>query len=123
MADAGISGFLTKLEYKCRWYGAELAKVDQWRPSSKLCSGCGAKNEGLTLSERRWRCDSCGALHERGLNAALNLEKAGLELPGAGRGDLVRPAMPAEVCEASRESVVESWDPAKLEYQVSSDSE
>ena len=123
LADAGISGFLTKLEYKCRWYGAELAKVDQWYPSSKLCSGCGAKNEGLTLSERRWRCDSCGALHERDLNAALNLEKAGFELPGAGRGDLVRPAMPAEVCEASRESVVESWDPAKLEYQVASDSE
>ena len=104
LADAGISGFLTKLEYKCRWYGAELAKVDQWYPSSKLCSGCGAKNEGLTLSERRWRCDSCGTLHERDLNAALNLEKAGFELPGAGRGDLVRPAMPAEVCEASRES-------------------
>ena len=104
LADAGISGFLTKLEYKCRWYGAELAKVDQWYPSSKLCSGCGAKNEGLTLSERRWRCDSCGALHERDLNAALNLEKAGFELPGAGRGGLVRPAMPAEVCEASRES-------------------
>ncbi len=123
LADAGISGFLTKLEYKCRWYGAELAKVDQWRPSSKLCSGCGAKNEGLTLSERRRRCDSCGAPHERHLNAALNLEKAGFELPGAGRGDLVRPAMPAEVCEASRESVVESWDPAKLENQVSSDSE
>ena len=67
--------------------------------------------------------NSCGDLHERDLNAALNLEKAGFELPGAGRGDLVRPAMPAEVCETSRESVVESWDPAKLEYQVSSDSE
>ena len=97
--------------------------MDQWRPSSKLCSECGAKNDSLTLSERRWRCDSCGALHERDLNAALNLEKAGFELPGAGRGDLVRPAMPAEVCEASRESVVEFWDPAKLEYQVASDSE
>ena len=54
----------------------------------------------------------------RDLNAALNLERAGFELPGAGRGDRVRPAMPALVCEASSESRFEAWPPAKLEYQI-----
>ena len=33
-----MSGFLTKLEYKCLWYGAEYVKADRWHPSSKLCS-------------------------------------------------------------------------------------
>ena len=29
IADAGMSGFLTKLEYKCLWYGAEFVKADR----------------------------------------------------------------------------------------------
>ena len=41
LADAGMAGFLAKLEYKCRWYGAEHLKADRWFASSKLCSRCG----------------------------------------------------------------------------------
>ena len=33
IADAGMAGFLAKLEYKCVWYGAEFAKADRWFPS------------------------------------------------------------------------------------------
>ena len=29
VSDAGMSGFLTKLEYKCAWYGAEYLKADR----------------------------------------------------------------------------------------------
>ena len=46
IADAGMSGFLTKLEYKCVWYGAEYLKADRWYPSSKLVLA-------LRLEERR----------------------------------------------------------------------
>ena len=115
LADAGISGFLGKLAYKCRWYGAELVRGSRWYPSSRLCSQCGHRNDSLTLWDRQWACPSCGAVNERDLNAALNLERAGFELPGAGRGDRVRPAL---VCEASSESRFEAWPPAKLEYQI-----
>ena len=52
IADAGMSGFLTKLEYKCRWYGAKFEKADRWFASSKLCSCCGWKNDDLILSDR-----------------------------------------------------------------------
>ena len=123
LADAGFSGFLAKLAYKCRWYGAELVAVSRWFPSSKLCAQCGDRNDSLTLSDRRWVCPNCGAENERDLNAALNLEHAGFELPGAGRGDRVRPATPAVACEASKGSRVEVRFPAKLEYLMSSDSE
>ena len=104
MADAGMSGFLTKLEYKCVWYGAEFVKADRWYASSKLCSHCGWKNDDLTLSDREWWCGSCGALNDRDFNAARNLEQwPGLSFPVTGRGDRVSPAMPAVVDEASRD--------------------
>ena len=101
LADAGIPGFLRKLAYKCQWYGAELAEVSRWVLSSKLCCGCGSKNDSLILSDRQSICPDCGATNERDLNAALNLQKAGFELHGTGRGDRVSPAMPAVACEAS----------------------
>ena len=125
LADAGLSSFLGKLVYKCRWYGAELVEVGRWFPSSKLCSGCGTRNDSLTLSDRQWRCTNCGAENERDLNAALNLERwPGLSFPVTGRGDRVRPAMPAVACEASNGSMLEHVEStAKPEYQISADSE
>ena len=104
IADAGMSGFLAKLEYKCGWYGAEYVQADRWFASSKLCAHCGWKNDDLTLSDREWRCGGCGVLNDRDFNAAQNLEQwPGLSFPVAGRGDRVRPATPAVACEASNE--------------------
>ena len=54
IADAGMSGFLTKLEYKCGWYGAEFVKANRWFASSKLCAHCGWKNDDLHLGDRQW---------------------------------------------------------------------
>ena len=124
IADAGMSGFLSKLEYKCAWYGAEFEKADRWFASSKLCSRCNWKNHDLALSDREWRCGGCGVLNDRDANAADNLANwPGLSFPVTGRGDRVRPAAPAVVGEASRVSGPEVWAPANLEYQISSDSE
>ena len=102
IADAGMPGFLAKLEYKCLWYGAELVKADRWFPSSKLCAHCGWRNEDLRLGDRQWWCGGCGVLNERDGNAARNLESwPGLSFPVSGRGDRVSPAVPAVACEAS----------------------
>ena len=111
LSDAGMSGFLSKLEYKCAWYGTEFVKADRWFASSKLCAHCGWKNDDLTLSDREWWCGGCGVLNERDYNAAVNLENwPGLSFPVSGRGDCVRPAMPAVVGEASTDSVLSlSW--------------
>ena len=103
ISDAGMSGFLSKLEYKCAWYGPEFVKADRWFASSKLCSHCGWKNDDLTLSDREWWCVGCGVLNDRDANASENLANwPGLSFPVSGRGDRVRPAMSAVVCEASR---------------------
>ena len=107
IADAGMAGFLAKLEYKCAWYGTQYVKADQWFASSKLCSHCGWKNDNLILSDREWRCGGCGELNERDANAAVNLSNwPGLSFPVSGRGDRVRPATPAVVGEASMDSAL-----------------
>ena len=122
IADAGMSGFLDQLEYKCAWYGAEFDKADRWFASSKLCSSCNWRNDDLALSDREWWCGSRGVLKDRDANAADNLANwPGLSFPASGRGDRVRPAMPAVAGEASRVSGSEVWASANLEYQISSD--
>lgn len=103
IGDAGMAGFLSKLQYKCAWYGAEFVKADRWFPSSRLCSRCGWHNSNLELSDREWTCGGCGTLNQRDHNAALNLsEWPGLSFPVSGRGDCVSPATPAAVDETSR---------------------
>ena len=102
IADAGMSGFLTKLAYKCAWYGAELVKAERWFASSRLCAQCGWPNGELGLADRRWRCGGCGSLLERDGNAAENLKRwPGLSFPVSGRGGRVSQAMPAVADEAS----------------------
>ena len=91
IADAGMAGFLAKLEYKCTWYGAAFAKADRWFASSKLCAHCGWKHDGLNLGDRQWWCGGCGALNERDHNAAVNLSNwPGLSFPVSGRGRLCK---------------------------------
>ena len=49
-----MAGFLTELEYKCDWYGADFMKADRWFASSGLCAHSGWKNEDMNLYDRKW---------------------------------------------------------------------
>jgi putative transposase len=75
IADVGFYEFRRQLRYKATRYGTRLVLADRWFPSSKLCSGCGARNAGLTLDQRAWTCAGCGARHDRDVNAAINLQR------------------------------------------------
>ncbi len=91
ISDVAWRELRTMLEYKCAWYGRDLVVVDRFLPSSKACStpGCGYLNVSLPLNVRTWTCPSCGVTHDRDVNAALNLEAAGLAVLACGAG--VRP--------------------------------
>jgi hypothetical protein len=75
--DAAFGEFRRQLEYKTARSGAALHVVDRWYRSSKTCSGCGSVKAKLSLSERTYRCDSCGLTMGRDLNAAINICVAG----------------------------------------------
>jgi Transposase and inactivated derivatives len=81
----GWSSLVDKLSYKAQWYGRTLVQVDRFYPSSKLCHDCGHKYAGLRLSEREWTCEHCGTLHDRDVNAALNILDEALRLSQTGQ--------------------------------------
>lgn len=86
VGDASFGTFLTLLEYKCRWYGVNLIKIDRFAPSSKTCGKCGYVYKGLKLSERSWTCSECGTHHDRDFNAACNIKEFGLKALPTERG-------------------------------------
>lgn len=86
VVDASFGMFLIMLEYKCRWYGVNLIKIDRFAPSSKTCGKCGHIYKGLKLSERSWTCPECGTHHDRDFNAACNIKDFGLKALPTERG-------------------------------------
>ncbi|MDF2711121.1 MAG: family element transposase accessory protein TnpB, partial [Nonomuraea muscovyensis] len=88
--DAGWSAFVSMLEYKARLYGRHVARVSRWFPSSKLCSACGTLLQALPLSVREWTC-ACGVVHDRDVNAAINILAAGRADRLNASGGQVRP--------------------------------
>jgi len=77
IADASFGEIFRELEYKAEWYGRTYLPLDRFFPSSKLCSSCGHLLDELPLSVREWDCPSCGVHHDRDINAAINIKKAG----------------------------------------------
>ena len=79
--DNGYGMFLNMLEYKLNSRGKYLVKVDRFYPSSQTCHTCGYVNpEVKDLSVRKWTCPHCGAVHDRDINAAINIRNEGLRL-------------------------------------------
>lgn len=64
-----------QLEYKCAWYRKQLVIVNP-RKTSQICSSCGYDDGKHTLDIRKWTCPSCGANHDRDINAAVNILQA-----------------------------------------------
>lgn len=82
ISDASWSEFIRQLEYKGKWYGKNVIKINRFFASSKTCSNCGHKYEELSLSEREWTCVSCNKTHDRDINAAINIRNSGMGNPG-----------------------------------------
>ncbi len=78
--DAGWSMFKTMLEYKGHQAGVVFEVVNE-AYSTQACSQCASIEgpKGLSgLGIRQWTCSSCGAVHDRDVNAARNMAARGL---------------------------------------------
>ena len=80
--DAGWSTLRNQLSYKAMRHGGTYIEVNE-AYTSQTCSTCGATPEGRPkgiagLEIRKWECGGCGAIHDRDVNAALNIARRGL---------------------------------------------
>ena len=83
ISDASWSEFVRQLEYKSKWYGKELIKVDRFFPSSQTCNVCGYINKATkNLAVRAWICPNCNAKHDRDINASINILHEGMRTVG-----------------------------------------
>lgn len=108
IADASLGELRRQLAYKTEWNGGQLVVADRWYPSSKTCSDCGAVKTKLALSEREYRCQECGMVLDRDLNAARNLAALATEYDPAGSGPVAgrgadRKTLPAGLVAVKRQ--------------------
>lgn len=75
ISDVGFGEFRRQLTYKAKDVGVRVVVADRWYPSSKTCSDCGFVVDILPLSVREWACPECGVVHDRDVNAAMNLKQ------------------------------------------------
>ena len=74
IADMGFFEFRRQLTYKAAMRGAQVVVADRFYASSKTCSSCGHQLATLPLCVREWTCPACGVVHDRDVNAAVNLK-------------------------------------------------
>ena len=77
VSDLGFSGFVQKLKYIASTKDRAIRFIDEWYPSSKTCSVCGAVNQELNLRDRTWQCPTCHTQLDRDRNAAINIHRVG----------------------------------------------
>ena len=75
--DTGFSALKTMLKYKCENAGVLFEEVQE-AYTTQICSCCGeitsSRPKGRTdLGIREWECMSCGTVHDRDINSALNI--------------------------------------------------
>ena len=80
VSDNGWGTFVTILEQKCLEYGCLFVKVSKWFPSSKTCCHCGYIHKDLKLNDRSYICPKCGYVMDRDHQAAVNIDREGLNL-------------------------------------------
>jgi putative transposase len=85
--DAAFGEFRRQVEYKAAWRGKLVSVIGRFYPSSKLHRACGTIKADLTLADREWICEGCGAHIDRDKNAADNILAEGLNIVAAGQAD------------------------------------
>lgn len=71
ISEANFYSIVNMLLYKSEERGIKIIKADPHFPSSQICSRCGARHK--QHSSEIYKCNTCGFIIDRDLNAAINL--------------------------------------------------
>lgn len=79
--DCGWYELTRQLQYKSDWNNRQYIKIGRFVKSSQTCNCCGyINNKTKNLALRKWTCPECGTVHDRDINAAINIFNEGLRL-------------------------------------------
>jgi len=79
--DCGWHELTRQLSYKSDWNNRQYVKIGRFTKSSQPCHICGYINtETKNLAVREWTCPQCGTVHDRDVNATINILNEGLKL-------------------------------------------
>lgn len=78
--DASFGTLVSMLKYKANWHNRKIIEVGRFYPSSKICHRCGHKMSYMGLEIREWTCPTCHTIHDRDINAAINIKNEGLRI-------------------------------------------
>ncbi|MGB3208163.1 MAG: zinc ribbon domain-containing protein [Crinalium sp.] len=73
ISDLGWRTFREMLTAKSEKYGRDLRIINRWEATSQKCSCCGEKGGKKELKIREWTCLFCKTLHDRDINASVNI--------------------------------------------------
>jgi putative transposase len=71
--DVAVGTLTGMLDYKAAYAGRQVVRVDP-RYTSQDCSDCGHRSGKKPLHIRKWTCEVCGSVHDRDINAAMNIQ-------------------------------------------------
>lgn len=81
VSDCGWYELTRQLQYKAEWNNRQYIKIGRFVKSSQTCNVCGYINSKTKdLSVREWTCPECGTVHDRDINAAINILNEGLKM-------------------------------------------
>ena len=72
ITEASMRKFRTMLINRINKYETAIVIADKYYASSQTCSCCGNKQE-MKVDKRTYKCEKCGLILDRDLNAAINL--------------------------------------------------
>lgn len=81
ISDCGWHELTRQIGYKSEWNNRQYIKIGRFTKSSQPCHVCGYINSDTKdLSIREWTCPQCGTVHDRDINAAINILNEGLRI-------------------------------------------
>lgn len=78
--DASFGTLVSMLKYKALWHNRQIIEIGRFYPSSKTCHCCGYRINYMGLEIREWSCPKCKIIHDRDINAAINIKNEGLRI-------------------------------------------
>ena len=81
ISDCGWYELTRQISYKAEWNNRQYIKIGRFTKSSQPCHICGYINpDTKDLSVREWTCPQCRTVHDRDINAAINILNEGLRI-------------------------------------------